>query len=104
MTDCTAVLDAIGVLHKPRQTKVANAFGVEFDGLECTTCLSPGGKAAPWPCPTMKEVDKVLPLAEWTDHYRTGCNHGMAAHGPSGCRDCRCTTPGRGMPLREATT
>lgn len=38
-------------------------------------------------------------LAEWSDHYRTGCDHGMSAHGAKGCVDCRCTTPGFSMPV-----
>lgn len=95
-----AVLDAIGVHHKPHPIKTKNAYGVEFDGLVCRTCISPHGGHAAWPCPTMREVDAVLPLSEWSDHYRVGCDHGMSAHNARGCIDCRCTTPGLQMPAR----
>lgn len=96
-----AALDAIGADHKPRSIKTKNAFGIEFDSLVCRTCLNPWGKPASWPCPTMQAVDTVLPLSGWSHHYRIGCDHGMSAHGKSGCVDCACTTPGFSMPDRK---
>lgn len=100
--DVEGLVDRIAPFHKPRPSKTVNAFGIEVDGLTCRTCLNPWGKPAAWPCETMKAVDAVLPLSEWSDHYRVGCDHGMSAHGATGCRDCRCTTPGFSMPTRDA--
>lgn len=96
-----AVLDDIGAHHKPRPVKTTNAFGIQFDGLACRTCMAFTGQPASWPCDTMKAIDAVLPLSEWSDHYRSGCDHGMSAHGKRGCVDCRCTTPGFSMPNRS---
>jgi hypothetical protein len=95
-----AALDEIGAIHKPRPTKTKNAFGIEFDTLVCRACYV-NGHPASWPCRTMQAIDVVLPLAEWSDHYRSGCDHGMSAHNDRGCVDCGCTTPGLQMPVRS---